>query len=172
MLRATPDTDVWRPCDRAETVAAFKSAISNDRPTVITLSRQNLVQNNMGELAENGAYIVDACKGSADVTLIATGSEVETCKQAKKILTDKGLNVSVISVPCVEVFERKNKGLISDNSVKVCVEASSDNIWYKYGKDVIKMDSFGMSAPMEKLFEYYGFTAISIANKAVELYNR
>ena len=172
MLRATPNTDVWRPCDRAETVAAFKSAISNDRPTVITLSRQNLVQNNKGELAENGAYIVDGCKGSADVTLIATGSEVETCKQAKKILADKGLNVRVVSVPCVEIFERSNKDVFSDNSVKVCVEASADNIWYKYGDKVIKMDSFGMSAPMEKLFDYYGFTALNIANKAVEQYNK
>lgn len=172
MLRATPDTDVWRPCDRAETVAAFKSAISNDRPTVITLSRQNLVQNNKGELAEIGAYIVDGCKGSADVTLIATGSEVETCKQAKKILADKGLNVRVVSVPCVEKFEKTDSKLLEDNSVKVCVEASSDNIWHKYGDEVIKTDNFGMSAPMEKLFEHYGFTATSIANKAVELYNK
>lgn len=172
MLRATPDTDVWRPCDRAEAIAAFKSAISNDRPTVITLSRQNLVQNNKGELAEIGAYIVDGCKGSADVTLIATGSEVETCKQAKKILADKGLNVRVVSVPCVEKFEKTDGKLLADNSVKVCVEASSDNIWYKYGEEVIKMADFGMSAPMEKLFEHYGFTATNIANKAVELYNK
>lgn len=172
MLRATPDTDIWRPCDRAETIAAFKCAIKNDRPTVITLSRQNLVQNNKGELAENGAYAIDGCEGYADVTLIATGSEVETCKQAKKQLSAKGLNVKVISVPCVEVLERKNKVLLKDNSVKVCVEASSDNIWYKYGDDVVKMDGFGMSAPMEKLFAYYGFTATNIANKAVELYNK
>lgn len=171
MLRAMPNTDVWRPCDRAETVAAFKAAISNDRPTVITLSRQNLVQNGKNELAENGAYVVDGCKGLADVTLIATGSEVELCKQAKKLLMDKGLNVKVVSVPCVEIFERKGAKLLADNSVKLCVEASSDNIWYKYGDEVIKMDSFGMSAPMEKLFVYYGFTANNVANKAVELYN-
>lgn len=171
MLRATPDTDVWRPCDRAETIAAFKAAISNDRPTVITLSRQNLVQNGKNELAENGAYVVDGCKGLADVTLIATGSEVEVCKQAKKLLMDKGLNVKVVSVPCVEIFERKGAKLLADNSVKICVEASSDNIWYKYSDEVIKMDSFGMSAPMEKLFVYYGFTANNVANKAVELYN-
>lgn len=172
MLRATPNIDVWRPCDRAETIAAFKAAIVNNKPTVIVLSRQNLVQSNMGELAENGGYVIDDSNGTADITLVATGSEVEICRQAKTILSDKGLNVKVVSIPCVEQYERKNKNIITGKRTTVCVEVSSDNIWYKYGDIVLKMDSFGKSAPMEKLYEYYGFTSEKVADIAVDTYNR
>ncbi|MGN0814790.1 MAG: transketolase [Candidatus Coproplasma sp.] len=171
MLRATPNIDVWRPCDRAETVAAFKAAVNNNKPTVIVLSRQNLVQNNMGELAENGAYVIGGGEGAADITLVATGSEVEICKQAKKILSDKGLNVKVVSMPCEEQFGKSKNKILSEKRTTVCVEASSDNIWYKYG-EVIKMDSFGKSAPMEKLYEHYGFTPVNVADIAVDIYNK
>lgn len=170
MLRATPNTDVWRPADRAETVAAFKAALSNDRPTVITLSRQNLKQINKKESAEGGAYIADGC-GATDVTLVASGSEVDVCRRAKDILIDKGLTAKVISVPCVEAYERSGSKILSDNPNTVCVEASSDNIWYKYGGAVIKMNSFGLSAPMEKLFAHFGFTPENVAEAAVKLYN-
>lgn len=169
MLRATPNTDVWRPCDRAETVAAFKSAVTNDRPTVITLSRQNLKQFNKNELAESGAYVIDDCNSKEDVTLVATGSEVGVCVKAKGLLSPKGLNVRVVSVPCVEVYERRKEKLTEYNSPVLCVEASSDNIWYKYGDEVIKMDRFGLSAPMENLFEHFGFTAENIETKVKEI---
>ena len=169
MLRATPNTDVWRPADRAETVAAFKAAVSNDRPTVIALSRQNLRQNNMDNLAENGAYIVDDCKGKADIILAAAGSEVGVCTGAKAILKERGLNVRVISVPCFDVYERKSEKLLTDKQHTVCVEASSDNIWYKYGEKVINLNEFGLSGPMEKLFEHFGFTPENIAKTSIEL---
>lgn len=172
MLRATPNMNVYRPCDRAETVAAFKCALKGNEPSVIIMSRQNLKQFNKSETAEKGAYVIDDCKGESDVTLIATGSEVGICIKAKELLTEKGLSVKVVSMPCVELFERNGGKLLDDNSVKVCVEASSDNVWYKYGGEVIKMNSFGLSAPMEKLYEHYGFTAQRIADVAANKYKR
>lgn len=172
MLRAMPNINVFRPCDRSETVASFKRALALREPSVIVLSRQNLKQLNMGAEAENGACVVDNCNGAADITLIATGSEVGVCVGAKAILKEKGLNVKVVSMPCTQLFEGSASGLLDDGSVKVCVEASSDNIWYKYGDAVVKMNSFGLSAPMEKLYEYYGFTAGNIAGVAVEIYNK
>lgn len=163
-LRAMPGIDVWRPCDSSETVAAFISALCAKRSTAIVLTRQNMQQYNLGKNALNGAYVLGNEQKDAEVALFASGSEVELCVQAQELLKEKGIAANVISVPCTQIFDEEKNGLLTANT-RVCVEASSDNIWYKYATDgkVVKMTDFGQSGPMEKLFVRFGFTAENIA---------
>lgn len=167
-LRAMPDINVWRPCDRSETVAAFVNAFSSKLPSAIVLSRQNLKQFNCGKNALNGAYVIGYSDKEAKVNIVSCGSEMEVCAKAAGVLKEKGIDVNLISMPCTQLFDSQGEDYknILKNKFCVCVEASSDNIWYKYanGGKVLKMNSFGASAPMEQLFEKYGFTAENIIN--------
>ena len=170
-LRAMPSINVFRPCDRSETVAAFISAFSEKRPTVIVLTRQNLEQYNCGENAFKGAYVLDNYNKNAKVALIASGSEVQICVAAQKLLAKNSVESNVISVPCTQLFDRQKesykKSLLSAEK-RLCVEASSDNIWYRYAPDVLEMTTFGESGPMEKLYEKFGFTAENIAERVMK----
>ena len=170
-LRAMPSINVFRPCDRSETVAAFISAFSEKRPTVIVLTRQNLEQYNCGENAFKGAYVLGNYNKNAKVALIASGSEVQICVAAQKLLAKKSVESNVISVPCTQLFDRQKesykKSLLSAEK-RLCVEASSDNIWYRYAPEVLEMTTFGESGPMEKLYEKFGFTAENIAERVMK----
>ena len=170
-LRAMPSINVFRPCDRSETVAAFISAFSEKRPTVIVLTRQNLEQYNCGENAFKGAYVLGNYNKNAKVALIASGSEVQICVAAQKLLAKNSVESNVISVPCTQLFDRQKesykKRLLSAEK-RLCVEASSDNIWYRYAPEVLEMTTFGESGPMEKLYEKFGFTAENIAERVMK----
>ena len=170
-LRAMPSINVFRPCDRSETVAAFISAFSEKRPTVIVLTRQNLEQYNCGENAFKGAYVLGNYNKNAKVALIASGSEVQICVAAQKLLAKNSVESNVISVPCTQLFDRQKesykKSLLSAEK-RLCVEASSDNIWYRYAPEVLEMTTFGESGPMEKLYEKFGFTAENIAERVMK----
>ena len=100
---------VFRPADGKETTAAWISALTGTSPTCLVLTRQNLPQyENSGLEALKGGYILsDSEKETPDVLLIASGSEVEQCMQAKEILKTKGVDARVVSMPCVEEFEKQ-----------------------------------------------------------------
>ena len=172
-LRAMPGIDVWRPCDRSETLASFLCALKAERPSAIVLTRQDMPQFNLGKNAFKGVYVVGNAQNDAKVALFASGSEVWLCVQAQKLLQKKGVAANVISVPCTQLFEGGDDGyareLLSPRT-RVCAEASSDNIWYKYATDgkVVGMETFGLSGPMEKLFAKFGFTAENIAALALK----
>lgn len=172
-LRTIPGFNVYRPCDGKETAYAFISALTGNTPTAIVLSRQNLVQyQTTGKEALKGAYIVDDCQGTPDVLLIASGSEVGICSAAKALLEEENIRVRVISMPCMEVFDKQSveyresvlpKGI----TTRVCVEAAHSMPWYKYaGNDgeIIAMNTFGECGPAEVLFNHFGFTTENIAN--------
>ncbi len=173
-LRATPDVSVFRPCDYSETAAAYICALTGKQPAAIVLSRQNLTQYNKGENAMKGGYIIDDCKGNPDALLIATGSEVELCAQAKTILESKGVNTRVISLPCFELFEKQTeeyRASVIPKTVKarVCVETASPLGWREYAGDcgeIIAMTSFGLSGDYKTLYKHFGFTPENIAGKA------
>ena len=173
MLRAMPDIDVFRPADRSETVSAFGHALQFKNPSVIVLSRQNLNQKNVLK-ADSGGYVVSDCGGKPRLILIASGSEVDVCIQTKDALEREGVPVRVVSMPCTEIFdgmsEEYRRSILPEGVAKVCVEASSDNIWYKYaeGGRVVNMRSFGASGKAETLFERFGLTAENIARIAKE----
>lgn len=171
-LRSIPNIKVFRPCDGKETVAAYIAAFSCNNPTVIILSRQNLNQyKNSGLNALKGGYVLSDCKGTPDAIIIGTGSEIDLCAGAKELLENEKIKTRVVSMPCIELFEKQSeeyKESVLPKSVKarVCVEAASHLAWYKYSRDygeVIAMHDFGVSGPANVLFKHFGFTKENVA---------
>ncbi len=177
-LRAMPNLRVYRPADGKETTAAWISALTGKNPSCLFLSRQNLPRlENSGELAFKGGYILsDSQKKKPDAIIIATGSEVSLAMNAKEVLNAEGVDVRVVSMPCVEDFEaqsEKYKESVLPSSVRarVAVEAGASMCWYKYvGLDgkIVGIDTFGASAPAKKLFEKFGFTTEAVVSAVKE----
>lgn len=177
-LRSIPNMKVVRPCDGKETTAAWTMALNGEGPTCLVLSRQTLpIQENSGKNALKGGYILKDCEGAPDALLLSSGSEVDVIVKAQAILKEKGINARVISMPCMEVFEKQSKEykesvIPSSVRARVAVEAGSSNSWYKYvGLDgaTVCMDTFGASAPAEELFPLFGFTAENVAEKTIAI---
>jgi transketolase len=175
MLRSIPGMKVYRPADGKETAAAWVSAMTGKQPTVLALTRQNMPQYaGSGKAALQGGYVLEDCEGAPDVLLIASGSEVELCVKAKAMLLEEGIKARVVSMPCIEEFEKqseeyKQSVLPKEIKARVCVEAGSPYSWYRYAGDngeVIAMDTFGASAPAAALFTHFGFTAENVVEKA------
>ena len=178
MLRAMPNINVFRPCDATETSAAWLSAITSKKtPTALVLTRQNLApMAGSSKEALKGGYIIDDCEGTPEVILIASGSEVELAVKAKAELAAE-MNVRVVSMPCMELFEAQSaeyKESVLPKAVRkrVAIEALSDFGWGKYvGLDgaYVTMKGFGASAPAAKLFEHFGFTVENVVNTVKSL---
>lgn len=176
MLRAIPNFHVFRPCDAAETAAAWYSAVTSEKtPTALVLSRQNLpVMAGTGKGALKGAYVLDDCEGTPELILIASGSEVGLAVQAKEELVREGRRVRVVSMPSMDVFEEQSeeyKESVLPKSVRkrVAIEALSGFGWGRYvGLDgaLVTMDGFGASGPAAQLFEHFGFTAERVVEAA------
>lgn len=169
MLRAMPNFHVFRPADATETAAAWYSAVSSQKtPTALVLTRQNLPQlAGSGKEALKGAYILeDSIKEVPDAIIIASGSEVELAVGAKAELAKGGMDVRVVSMPSMDVFEEqseeyKEKVLPKAVRKRVAVEALGDFGWGRYvGLDgtTVTMKGFGASAPAGLLFKKFGFT--------------
>ena len=173
MLRSLPNVNVFRPADARETAAGWYQAItSKNTPTILVLTRQNIPQlAGSSKEALKGAYVVsEASKKDMDGILIASGSEVFVAVQAQEELLKQGIDVRVVSMPCMELFEQQSKEYkesILPNKVRarVAIEAASDFGWAKYvglDGDTVTMRGFGSSAPGPVLFEKYGFTQENI----------
>ena len=174
-LRSIPNMRVYRPADGKETAAAWISALEGKGPSALVLTRQTLPQYaGSGLIARKGGYILDDCEGKPDVLLIASGSEVELCVGAKAALAEEGIRARVVSMPCMEDFEKQGKRyqesvIPSAVKARVCVEAGSSYSWYRYAGDkgeIVAMDTFGASAPAPLLFEKFGFTVQNVVEKA------
>lgn len=181
MLRAMPNFNAFRPADARETIAAWYSAVtSKHTPTAVILSRQNLPQlEGSSKEALRGGYIVkESVKALPDVILIASGSEVSLAVLAAEELYKEGIAARVVSMPCSDIFdcqdnEYKEKILPAGVRKRVAIEALSSFGWEKYaGLDgiVVGMNTFGASAPQDKLFKHFGFTVESIVNKTKSLF--
>ncbi len=173
MLRAMPNLNVFRPADATETAAAwYYAAVSQDAPTALVLSRQNLPQlAGSGKEALKGGYVLeDSKKEVPDAILIASGSEVSLAVEAKKALAAEGIDVRVVSMPSMDVFEQQSQAykdsvLPKQVRSRVAVEALSDFGWGRYvGLDgaYVTMHGFGASAPADQLFEKFGFTVENV----------
>lgn len=178
MLRAMPNFHVFRPADAMETIAAWYAAVtSKETPTALVLTRQNLPQlKGSSKEALKGAYILeDSTKEIPDAIIIATGSEVSLAVEAKTALALDNIDVRVVSMPCMDIFEEqseeyKESVLPKTVRARVVVEALIDFGWGKYvGLDgtTVTMTDFGASAPAAKLFERFGFTTENVV-KAVK----
>lgn len=169
MYRAMPNFHVFRPADATETIAAWYSAVtSKETPTALVLTRQNLPQlQGSSKDALKGAYVLeDSTKSTPDAIIIASGSEVNYAVEAKRELAKENIDVRVVSMPCMDLFEEQSaeyKESVLPNSVRkrVAVEALIGYGWERYvGLDgaVISMNGFGASAPADILFKKFGFT--------------
>lgn len=180
-LRATPGIKVFRPADGRETTAGWISALKGNEPTCLFLTRQTVpMLEGSGKNALNGGYIISDCKKKIpDAILLASGSEVSLAINAQKVLAEQGLSVRVVSMPCMELFDRQSESykesvLPSSVRARVAVEAGSPMSWYKYvGLDgkVIGMTTFGASAPAPLLFEKFGFTTDNVVKAVKEVTN-
>lgn len=175
-LRTIPNTYVFRPADATETQAAwYLSQKTNDRPTSIVLTRQNLpiLENSSFEKVAKGAYVVYETAADFDTILIATGSEVALAIDVARELETDGSKVRVVSMPSVELFEEQSKEYKEEllpRSVRrrVSLEMGNTALWYKYvGLDglAIGIDNFGASAPANKVIEEYGFTVSKVVER-------
>lgn len=176
-LRAMPNLSVIRPADGNETAAAWKLAVESTKtPTALVLTRQNLptikdTDKNAYEGVSKGAYVISpAGKETPDGLLIAAGSEVGLAVQAQETLASEGINVSVVSMPSWDRFEQQSKEYkesVIPKSVKkrLGIEMGSSLGWHRYvgdEGDVIAIDTFGASAPGEKIMEEYGFSVDNV----------
>ena len=178
-LRAMPNLNVFRPADVVETAECWEIALKETcTPSILALTRQNLPQLRIGAAGENksarGAYELVAANGDAQVSIFATGSEVEIAVAAQKALTEKGVKARVVSVPSFEMFARQDDAyrasVIGHASVKVGVEAAVRQGWDTLiGNDgiFVGMSSFGASAPYKELYAHFGITAEAIVEKAI-----
>ena len=181
MLRALPNINVFRPADATETAAGWYLAVTSTKtPTALVLTRQNLPQlPGSSKDALKGAYVVSEAKDPANMAgiLIGTGSEVSLAIEAQEELAKSGIDVRVVSMPCMDLFEQqsaeyKESGLPKDVRARVAVEALSSFGWGRYGgRDgaTVCMESFGASAPAAQLFEKFGFTKQHVVEVAMKV---
>jgi transketolase len=177
-LRAMPNMRVFRPADPVETAECWQLALENTQgPTVLALSRQNLTPVRTTKSDENrcakGGYELVPASGKAQVTIFATGSEVEIAVAAHKLLADKGVAARVVSVPSLDLLLQQDaatrKAIVGDTPVKVAVEAA-----VRFGWDAIigpeggfvGMTGFGASAPAKDLYKHFGITAEAVVEAA------
>ncbi|MIL09458.1 transketolase, partial [Salmonella enterica subsp. enterica] len=172
-LRAIPNHNVMRPADAVETAECWQIALeSRKTPSTLALTRQNLptlrTENVVENLSRRGAYELSPAGGDADVTIFATGSEVEIALAAKALLTD--LSVRVVSVPCFELFEEQpqsyQSAIIGKSRIKVAIEAGIRMGWDRFiGVDgiFIGMHGFGASGEISALYKHFGITAEATA---------
>jgi len=178
-LRATPNMEVWRPCDGAEVATAWKAAVERrDGPSALVFSRQGLepVERDPSQLADiaRGGYVLRDCGGQPELILIATGSEVVPTLEAAERLKQKGRKVRVVSMPSSSTFDRQDaqyREAVLPRAVtaRVAVEAAHVDQWRKYvGLDgaVVGLHTFGESGKGGDLMDYFGFTADNIAKTA------
>ncbi|MBR1397665.1 MAG: transketolase [Selenomonadaceae bacterium] len=168
MLRAMPNINVFRPADATETAAGWYLAVtSKETPTALVLTRQNLPQlPGSSKEALKGAYVVSEAKGECKGILIASGSEVSLAIEAQEELAKDGINVRVVSMPCMDLFEQqsdeyKEQVLPKNIRARVAIEAAKNFGWGSYvGLDgaTVTMRGFGASAPAGLLFKKFGFT--------------
>ena len=181
-LRLMPNLDVWRPCDTAETAAAWAVSVERqDGPSALVLTRQALPQQprdaaQQAAMARGGYVLVD-CQGVPEAIVIATGSEVALAVEAAAKLAEQGRRVRVVSMPCVELFDRQDAAwresvLPAAVTRRVAIEAGSTGLWWRQvgmAGRVLGIDSFGASGKAAELFRHFGLTTENLQRTIVEL---
>merc|ERR1719191_1370362 len=173
-LRVMPNLDVIRPCDAEETAGAFVASVERlDGPTALILTRQNVPDMSVASAKDRrfgtlkGAYTLKKETETLSLILLATGSEVQHAVKAAEKL---GAGVRVVSMPCMERFERQpdayKSEVLPDSKKTIAMEAGVTGLWYKYADKVVGVDNFGMSAPGDIVMEKLGMTADNLVKEA------
>ena len=182
-LRAIPNLNVFRPCDSTETIECWELALTcKDKPSVISLTRQNLNQLRTvfesKNLSSLGAYEIFRSNENIKLTLMASGSEVDIAVSAAKKLAERKIYAKVISVPSMELFDDQPEDyklrILGETELKISIEASQPMSWKKYvGKNgaTLGIEGFGKSAPYKDVYEYFKLTDDDVVNAALRLEN-
>ncbi len=175
-LRSIPNLNVFRPADINETLECWEIAIKNNNtPSAIALSRQKVPYINPKNTKENksakGAYVVNITSHESNVTIVASGTEVELALKVQEKLKESNIHSKVVSMPCMEIFDKQSedfrKDIIEENSLVVTLEAGSIVPWQKYIKKKglnIGIDQFGESAPYKDVYTHLGFSEEKITD--------
>ena len=181
-LRSTPNMNNWRPADLVETAIAWKNAVSSEStPTCLIFSRQgtSAVKRTSEQLSliHMGGYLLETCE-NLDMTIIASGSEVQLAIDAAKDLKKDSINANIVSMPSLDIFleqsEEYQKTVINNDKPVLVVECGHPNSWYKLlnrNDKVIGIETFGESAPGNELLEHFGFTKENVVKTAKSLVN-
>lgn len=173
MLRSIPNTVVFRPADAIEVAAGYNLAFSsNDHPTCLILSRQDL-PNNPGSSfieAKKGGYVVSKEQKKNQLSILASGSEVSLAISIQKALLSDGIDTRVISLPSLEIFDKqsdeyKEEVLGLPYEKRLFIEMGKSDSLYKYAKNVYGIDKFGLSAPLNDCLKHFGFTTSQMVEK-------
>ncbi len=183
-LRAIPNLNVFRPADRIETIECWEHALKSSKtPSVLSLTRQNL--NPVRKIYPNknlcslGAYEVLRTNKKINLTIIASGSEVNLALEVSHKLAKDKIYSKVISMPCMELFELQSKSyknkILEETKFKISIEAGSSDCWKKYVGDngiTFGIDEFGKSAPYKDIYEYFGLESTNIKSITKKLLNK
>ena len=181
-LRSTPNLNNWRPADLVETAIAWKNAVCSARtPTCLIFSRQgtSAIQRTTEQLKSinMGGYLLESVE-KPDITIVASGSEVQLALDAAKDLRNDSIVVNVASMPSLDIFLKQSSEyqnqIINPNKPVLVVECSHPNSWYKIlnrSDAVIGIETFGESAPGNELLEHFGFNKENVIKKAKSLIN-
>ena len=180
-LRAIPNLNVYRPCDVVETAECWSASLeTSSTPSVLSLSRQGLpclrTEHTDENLSSKGGYVLAEAEAKRDVTLIASGSEVEIAMEARDQLKAEGVSAAVVSMPCLDKFEEQSQDYRDQvtqlATPVVVVEAAIEQSWGKYlgrnGK-FVGMSTFGASAPANELYQHFGITTQNVVNAAKKI---
>ena len=169
-LRSIPNLNVFRPADINETLECWEIALKNNRtPSAIALSRQKVPYINPKNTKENkcekGAYVVNLTSHESNITIIASGTEVELALKVQNKLKEINIHSKVVSMPCMELFDKQpedfKNDIIEKNSLVVTLEAGSIVSWQKYIKNKglnLGVNKFGESAPFKDVYSHFGLT--------------
>ena len=183
-LRSIPNLYVYRPCDLNETLECWVDALVSDQTSIIALSRQDLSvltkpQNiSTKNIPEASAKVIFGSQNKRDITIVASGSEVEIAVSAAKKISDHNIKTTVVSMSCIEKFLEKPTSFrrtILGNAPIIVVEAGLSLGWRSYFDDlsnVVSVESFGASAPKEQLYKYFKITQENIIRKARKIVKR
>ena len=181
-LRSTPNLNSWRPADLVETAVAWNNAVSSaTTPTCLIFSRQgtSAIERTPEQLSSIniGGYLLEEHE-DANITIVASGSEVQLAIEASKELKSESINANVVSMPCLDVFLKQSNQLqdkvINPNKPVLVIECAHPNSWYKIlnrSDKVIGMETFGESAPGSELLEHFGFNKDNVIQAAKSLIN-
>ena len=183
-LRAIPNLNVFRPADRIETIECWEHALKSSKtPSVLSLTRQNLnpVRKTYPNknLCSLGAYEVLRTSKKINLTILASGSEVNLALEVSHKLAKDKIYSKVISMPCMELFELQSKSyknkILEETKFKISIEAGSSDCWKKYVGDngiAFGIDEFGKSAPYKDIYKYFGLESTNIKNITKKLLNK
>ncbi len=183
-LRAIPNLNVFRPADRIETIECWEHALKSSKtPSVLSLTRQNLnpVRKTYPykNLCSLGAYEVLRTNKKINLTILASGSEVNLALEISHKLAKDKIYSKVISMPCMELFELQSKSyknkILEETKFKISIEAGSSDCWKKYVGDngiAFGIDEFGKSAPYKDIYKYFGLESTNIKNITKKLLNK